>query len=348
MVKLLRYILFPFSILYGLIVAFRNFLFDKQILKSSEFDVKTILVGNLSAGGTGKTPHVEYLIRLLKDDFKIATLSRGYGRKKAGFQKADETSTAKDIGDEPLQFHSKFNDISVYVDAKRVDGIINIMSQDEQLIPEVVLMDDAFQHRAIKAGFSILLSDYNSPFYKDFMLPTGNLREFSPGKKRADLIVITKCPNHLSKDEQAKIESKISPSSYQNVFFSKIKYGRLRSIWNGETIEFESIDNTILVTGIANPKLLLSFLDDKKLNSTHLKFPDHHDFTSKNIQNIITTFENMSSENKVIITTEKDSMRLKSYEELREYPVYYLDIEIEIIDKKNEFDKLINNYVKAN
>ncbi len=348
MVKLLRYILFPFSILYGLIVSFRNFLFDKKVLKSSEFDVKTILVGNLSAGGTGKTPHVEYLIRLLKDDFKIATLSRGYGRKKTGYQKADETSTAQDIGDEPLQFYSKFNDISVFVDAKRVNGIINIMSQGEEFIPEVVLMDDAFQHRAIKAGFSILLSDYNSLFYKDFMLPTGNLREFPSGKKRADLIIVTKCPNFLSINNQEKIENKIKPNLNQEVFFSRIKYGKLRSVWNNETIEFDSVDAIVLVTGIANPKPLLKYLEDKNKKSTHLKFPDHHDFTDKNIQNIITTFENMVSDNKFIVSTEKDAMRIKSYEELEKYPVYYLSIEIEIIDKKNEFDKLIKNYVKAN
>lgn len=344
MVKLLRYILFPFSIIYGLIVSFRNFLFDKNILKSSEFDVKTILVGNLSAGGTGKTPHVEYLIRLLKNNHKIATLSRGYGRKKTGYQKADELSTARDIGDEPLQFYSKYRDITVHVDAKRVNGIIKIMSQDQ--VPEVILMDDAFQHRSIKAGFSILLTDYNSPFYNDFMLPTGNLREFSSGKKRADVIIVTKCPKSLTLEQQEKIENRIKPNSDQKLFFSRIKYGDLRPIWEEEQIELESIEDILLVTGIANPKPLLRYLDNKNL--THLKFQDHHDFTKKNIQNIISTFESMTSQNKFIVTTEKDAMRLKSYEELKKYPIYYLSIEIELLDKKNEFENLIKNYVKAN
>jgi tetraacyldisaccharide 4'-kinase len=346
MVKLLRYILFPFSIIYGLIVAFRNFLFDKKVIKSSKFDVKTIQVGNLSAGGTGKTPHVEYLIRLLNKDYKIATLSRGYGRKKTGYQKANETSTAQDVGDEPLQFYSKFDDISVYVDAKRVNGIINIMSQDE--VPEVVIMDDAFQHRAIQAGFSILLTDFSSPFYKNFMLPTGDLREFPKGKKRADVIIVTKCPSQFAEVDQVKIESKIKPDANQKVFFSRIKYGGLRSIWDKKELEFTCLDALLLITGIANPKPLLSYLEDKSKELIHLKFPDHHAFTDKNIQNIITTFENIKTEKKFIVTTEKDAMRLKSYKELETFSIYYLDIEIEIINKKNEFNTLINNYVKAN
>ena len=346
MVKLLRYILFPFSIIYGLIIDFRNFLFEKNILKASEFDVKTIQVGNLSAGGTGKTPHVEYLIRLLKGGYKTATLSRGYGRIKTGYQKAKETSTAQDIGDEPLQFYSKFDDITVYVDAKRVNGIINIMSQEE--VPEIVIMDDAFQHRAIKSGFSILLTDYSSPFYKDFMLPTGNLREFPKGKKRADVIVVTKCPIQFTEEDQAKIKSKLKPDTNQAVFFSRIKYGKLRSVWDASVLEFDSIDELLLITGIANPKPLMSYLEEKNKELIHLKFPDHHSFTDKNIQNIITTFENIKAKNKFIVTTEKDAMRLKSYKELEKFSVYYLDIEIDIINKKNEFDKLIKNYAKAN
>ena len=346
MVKLLRYILFPFSIIYGLIIDFRNFLFEKNILKASEFDVKTIQVGNLSAGGTGKTPHVEYLIRLLKGGYKTATLSRGYGRIKIGYQKAKETSTAQDIGDEPLQFYSKFDDITVYVDAKRVNGIINIMSQEE--VPEIVIMDDAFQHRAIKSGFSILLTDYSSPFYKDFMLPTGNLREFPKGKKRADVIVVTKCPIQFTEEDQAKIKSKLKPDTNQAVFFSRIKYGKLRSVWDASVLEFDSIDELLLITGIANPKPLMSYLEEKNKELIHLKFPDHHSFTDKNIQNIITTFENIKAKNKFIVTTEKDAMRLKSYKELEKFSVYYLDIEIDIINKKNEFDKLIKNYAKAN
>ena len=346
MVKLLRYILFPFSLVYGLIVAFRNFLFDKEIMKSSSFDVKTIQVGNLSAGGTGKTPHVEYLIRLLKDNYKTATLSRGYGRKKTGYQKADETSTAEDIGDEPLQFFTKFKQVSVHVDAKRVNGIINIMSQEE--VPDVVIMDDAFQHRAIKSGFSIVLTDYNSPFFKDFMLPTGNLREFPYGKKRADVIIVTKCPVAISQFEREKIEKRIKANENQHVFFSRIKYGKLRSTWDQNELKMDAVDSLLLVTGIANPKPLLGYLASKDKKINHLKFPDHHSFTEKNIQNIISTFESIKEENKFIVTTEKDSMRLQSYDKLSQYPIYYLDIEIEIIENKNEFDKLISNYVKAN
>lgn len=345
MVKLLRYILFPFSILYGIIVAIRNLLFDKNILKSSEFDVKTIQVGNLSAGGTGKSPHVEYLIRLLKEENDVATLSRGYGRKKTGFQKANESSTALDIGDEPLQFYTKFRDVSVNVDAKRVNGVINIMSQEA---PEIIILDDAFQHRAIKIGFSILLTDFSSPFYKDFMLPTGNLREFTVGKKRADIIVVTKCPDNLEENKQKEIISKIRPENHQNVFFSKIKYGKLRSLWSSEILDFESIENLLLVTGIANSKPLLKHLKKTNKDLIHLNYPDHHSFSKKNIQDIITTFENMSNTNKYIITTEKDAMRLKTVKGLKKYPIYYIEIEVDIINNKYEFDKLIKTYVRAN
>ncbi|MGB1039903.1 MAG: tetraacyldisaccharide 4'-kinase [Flavobacteriales bacterium] len=345
MVKLLRYILFPLSLIYGCLVAFRNFLFNKKILKSSEFDVKTIQVGNLSAGGTGKTPHIEYLIRLLKNDFKIETLSRGYGRKTHGFQKADENSTAKDIGDEPLQFYSKFNEISVNVDAKRVDGVIEIMSQDSP--PEVILLDDAFQHRAIKSGFSILLTDYNSPFYKDFMLPTGNLREFPVGKKRADLIVVTKSPDDLIEKSQEKIISKINTPDIP-VFFSKINYGNVVSLWDNNPIRLQDFEEIILVTGIANPTPLVGYLKQFELKCNHIKYPDHHPFTEKNITEIISKFEQINSNKKLILTTEKDAMRLKSHEELKRYPMFYIDIEIQIIGKQKEFNKLILDYVRAN
>ena len=221
MVKLIRYLLFPLSLLYGLITLARNVLFDFSILKSSSFDIPTILVGNLSAGGTGKTPHVEYLIQLLKDNHKIATLSRGYGRKSNGFVLANQNSTAQDIGDEPLQFFHKFPEITVAVDAKRVQGIIELMSQNNP--PEIILLDDAFQHRAFSAGFSILLTDVNSLFFNDFMLPTGNLRESSRGRSRADAIVVTKCSSDLTEAEKNKIELKINTPNIP-IFFSQIDY----------------------------------------------------------------------------------------------------------------------------
>ena len=339
MVKVIRYLLFPLSVLYGLIVAIRNFLFDNDIMKSSEFDVPTIVVGNLTAGGTGKTPHVEYLIRLLKGNHKVATLSRGYGRKTTGFIKADIETTAKDIGDEPMQFHSKFSDITVNVGAKRVAGIIEIMGEENS--PEVILLDDAFQHRQLKSGFSILLTDYNRLFYKDFMLPTGYLREFGNGRKRANTIIVTKCPASISEEEKLQIIQKIKPNNSQSIFFSTIKYGNIKSIWDESILENAKTSEVVLVTGIAKSEPFKKHVESKFKINKHFDFPDHHNFTDKNIQSIITTFEKSQPENCVILTTEKDAMRLKLNEELKKYPIYYTEIEIEIIGEGNKFDKEI-------
>lgn len=343
MVKIIRYVLFPLALLYGLIVSFRNFLFNKNILKSSEFDVKTILVGNLSAGGTGKTPHVEYLVKLLQPSHRLGTLSRGYGRKTHGFITADDNSSAREIGDEPMQFKQKFKELMVNVDSKRVNGIMEIMGSE--FPPDVILMDDAYQHRSIKAGFSILLTDFNAPFHKDFMLPTGNLREFPIGKKRADAIVITKCPENLSEKEQKRLIAKLKPLTHQSVFFSKIQYGVLKSIWGQQSIQVSDNASLLLVTGIANPSPLSDFLTKKYSLERHLNYPDHHTFTDKNIQDIVRAFEEISAEKKVIITTEKDAMRLRSHEKLKELPLYYLEIEIDFISDKERFNNLIINYV---
>ncbi|MDG1175354.1 MAG: tetraacyldisaccharide 4'-kinase [Flavobacteriales bacterium] len=342
MVKAFRYLLLPISFLYGLIVGLRNVLFNNNILKSSEFDVKTILVGNIAAGGTGKTPHVEYLIRLLSNK-KLATLSRGYGRKDPGFQQANKESTADSIGDEPLQFYTKHPEVNVFVDTSRVSGIIGIMSKEE--IPEVVLLDDAFQHRSLKTGFSILLTDYNAPFYKDFMLPTGNLREFTRGKKRADVIIVSKCPSVLSDAEKQQITEKIDASPEKKVFFTTVKYGSFNSLFNLE----EQVDlkgkELIVVTGIAKSEPFINHLTKNNNISKHFNFPDHHRFTDKNIQEIIFIFER--NKDSVIVTTEKDAMRLKEQKALESLPIFYLPIEVDFIQDKEIFEKLIHNYVES-
>jgi tetraacyldisaccharide 4'-kinase len=347
--KKLRYLFFPFTVIYGAIVTLRNFLYTKNVLKSSEFDVKTISVGNLSTGGTGKTPHIEYLIRLFKNDYKIATLSRGYGRKTGGFEQANETSTHKEVGDEPLQFYHKFKEeANVYVENKRVTGVIEILAKAPET--EVILLDDAFQHRAIKPGFSILLSDYSSLFYKDLILPAGNLRERRIEANRADLIVVTKCPNDVSEAKMEEVTTKIKAIVNKPVYFSQIKYGEIKSFntkLNALKLdELKSLE-TLLITGIANPKPIQNLLKDNQINFKHLKFPDHHNFTKKNISNIIDIFGRIS-ENKIILTTEKDAVRLKSITELSHLPIYYLEIEIEIIKNKKEFDNKILTYVKQN
>jgi tetraacyldisaccharide 4'-kinase len=347
--KTLRYLLFPFTILYGAIVTFRNFVYKKNVLKSCKFDVKTISVGNLSTGGTGKTPHIEYLIRLLKNDYKVATLSRGYGRKTGGFEQANETSTHKEVGDEPLQFYHKFKDeVNVYVENKRVTGVLEILAKAPET--EVILLDDAFQHRAIKPGFSVLLSDYSSLFYKDLILPAGNLRERRVEANRADLIVVTKCPTDISDVEINEITTKIKSIVNKPVYFSQIKYGEIKSFSTElralKLDELKSLE-TLLITGIANPKPIQNLLSKEEINYKHLKFPDHHNFTKKNISNIIDIFEGISK-NKIILTTEKDAVRLKSIEALKHLPIYYLEIEIEIIKNKKEFDNKILTYVKQN
>ena len=343
MVKLIRYILFPFSLIYGLITFVRNFMFDKKILKSSSFDVKTILVGNISAGGTGKTPHIEYLIRLLKPEYKLATLSRGYGRKSSGFLLANDNSTAKDIGDEPLQFRHKFPKIQVAVDAKRVSGIIELMSQEDS--PEIVLLDDAFQHRQLKAGLSILLMDVNSPFYSDFMLPTGNLREFSGGKKRADAIVVTKCSPSMSRSEKEEITTRINAPETP-IFFSQIDYALPEPLTEFASVSFEKSARIVLVTGIANPKPLLNHLRkfDKKIE--HLKYADHHPFSTKEVNTIIDSYGKEA--NSVVLTTEKDAMRLRDFQEFKGIPLFYIPIQVAIQEREEEFKKLIKNYVTKN
>lgn len=339
----MRYILFPFSVVYGFIVLTRNFLFDLKILKSSSFDVKTILVGNISAGGTGKTPHIEYLIRLLSNEFHIATLSRGYGRKTNGFVKANENSTAQEIGDEPLQFFNKFPGIQVAVDAKRVNGVIELMSQDEP--PEIVLLDDAFQHRQLKAGLSILLMDMNLPFYKDFMLPTGNLREFPRGKKRADAIIITKCNESLTDKERAAIRLKIN-SPETPIFFSQIEYGEPELLVKKNEKSIEQASSFVVVTGIANPKPLLNYLTKFGKEIIHLNYPDHHPFSAKDIAVILEKYK--KDKNRIVLTTEKDAMRLRGFGELKNVPLFYLPIKVAIQKDEKRFNKLINDYVRNN
>lgn len=344
MVKLLRYLLFPLALLYGGVVALRNFLFNIRILKSSEFDVKTILVGNLSAGGTGKTPHVEYLIRLLKNEYKIATLSRGYGRKTTGFVRATKSITASDIGDEPYQFYQKFEDINVFVEAKRVNGIVEIMSQEE--VPDVILLDDAFQHRSLKAGLSILLTDFHSPFYADFMLPTGDLREFPVGKNRADVIVVTKCPESIEDDEKRVVLEKINTPEIP-IFFSKISYSNPIGVFNKSEYKITDLESVVLVTGIANPTSLLSYLEKHSLQVTHLKYQDHYPFSEKDIEKIIQKFKAINFQKKLILTTEKDAMRLKDFDKLKELPIAYIPIEMEFLENEETFNSIIKNYVTS-
>ena len=329
--KLIRLLLFPIVPVYYIVTLLRNILYDLNIKKSKSYDFPVICVGNLSAGGTGKTPMVEYLIRLLKDNYKLATLSRGYGRKSTGFLLGNAQSTANDLGDEPFQFYYKFHDtIKVSVDGDRQNGIKTLRNLQKQ--PEVILLDDAFQHRKVKAGLNILLTTYNNPFYSDIVLPTGNLREPKIGKKRAQIIIVTKCPE-LTEIEKSKMVSKINPKPHQHVFFSTIRYSNTVIGLNKES-PLESLSKFTLITGIANAKPLVDYLRMQELEFNHIEFKDHHDFSEKEISDI--------AKQDLIITTEKDYMRLKDVDTLKD-KLFYLPIE-SIIDRPLEFNKLILDF----
>ena len=324
--KSLRKILFPFSLLYAAVTSLRNFLYDKGLKKSTGFNLPIIAVGNLSVGGTGKTPMVEYLIRLLSDKYNLAVLSRGYKRKSKGFYLANDATTIEEIGDEPFQYHSKFKSINVAVNANRVEGVQTIL----KALPKtnVVLLDDAFQHRKIKAGFYIMLTAYNDLFYNDLVLPAGNLRECKSGVKRANVVVVTKCPKDLSEQKMLQIKNKIDIDN-DKIFFSTINYHH--SVTNNlEEIAVADLKNDfIAVAGIAKPEYFYEYLKCDKNNCS--TFPDHHFFSNQDINNIL-----QKANGRKIITTEKDYMRLQNL--LPKNQLYYLPIEMCFLKDAALFD----------
>ena len=302
----LKILLFPVSFLYGIITFVRNWAFDKGIFKSTSFDFPVICVGNLCYGGTGKTPLIEYIIRILNSqNKKISTLSRGYGRKTRGFIIADEKCSSTHIGDEPCQFYNKFSEIIVAVDEKRVRGIEKLIGNIPGL--EVVLLDDAFQHRKVKAGLSILLTDYYFLYTDDHLLPTGTLRELKSGADRADIIVVTKTPVVLSPITKKSIIDKLKTKPYQSVFFSQIKYGTLLPV--GEDImditnHDKKFYTILLITGIANPYPLEEYLRRFCVELILKKYKDHHEYTNDDLEDIKETYKYILGKNKIIVTTE--------------------------------------------
>jgi len=307
-----------------------------------------ICVGNLSMGGTGKTPHTEYLIRLLKDKYKLATLSRGFGRKEHTFRIADKNATAINLGDEPLQYYLKFNDeITVAVMANRVHGVIDIC--DAKPATTLILLDDAYQHRAIHAGLNLLLTAYDDPFYNDFIAPVGNLREFRAGKKRANAVIVTKCPD-FAKINKSEIAEKLKLSTDQKLFFSRIRYGNLIAVNDSSSLDSTAPSQVILVTGIANAAPLVEHLAKQHEIVHHFNYRDHHSFSAQNLAEIHNLFDKFASPETILVTTEKDVMRLKNPEfekALKKYPWYYQSIEVEL-DQPSEFDKLILEYAEKN
>jgi len=345
----LRLLLLPFSFLYGLVMRVRNFLYDKDIFSSYSPSLPVICIGNLSVGGTGKTPHTEYLIRLLKENHRIATLSRGYGRRTRGFRYVETNSPASACGDEPLQLKKKFGrDVIICVDEDREHGIRKIFHEHSDL--DLIILDDAFQHRNVRAGLNILLSDYTTPYYKDHVLPAGNLREVKSGVRRADVVIITKCPAGLTEEEKKKIKALIP---VQDVLFSTISYALPRQLSDDRELPFPGLLSGILMlSGIANNKPLKAFLGAQTRQLTCLEFPDHHDYTTADMDKLIAGFESMSEKNNIIVTSEKDAMRLKSPEIVKlisKLPVFYVPIHIEFSkDDRERFHQIIIRYVDKN
>jgi len=330
--KLLRKILFPIAIIYWLVTFVRNWLYDVGFFKSKSYDLPIIAIGNLSAGGTGKTPHTEYLIRLLKDKYKVAVLSRGYKRSTKGFVLAIEGISAAELGDESYQIHAKFSDVSVAVCEDRQTGIESLIAT---INPDVILLDDAFQHRKVKAGFYVLLTAYDDLFSDDFILPFGNLRESAMGKKRANLVIVTKCPTTLSKQKQEQVKQKLNVKS--PVFFTAIDYdNQVFSFENSRNVSEVISEQKVIVAGIAKPKYFIDYLNSGK--DKVLIYPDHHNFSDQEILEL-----NAIAQDKMLVTTEKDYVRLNG--KINSDKLFYLPIKVKFLNSDSEFETIISKTI---
>jgi len=352
----MKFLLFPLSLIYGFVIRIRNFLFDYDILSAREYDIPIVSVGNITVGGTGKTPHVEYLIENFKDKLKIAVLSRGYKRKTRGFLVVKENMTVQDAGDEPLQIKRKFSEITVAVCEKRVKGIDTLLSDKVEEKFDMILLDDAFQHRYVKPGLSVLLVDYNRLISKDHLLPYGRLREPAHQKKRADIILITKCPEEIKPIERRIMFKECQTFPYQNLYFTTFSYGSLISVFKDEVLDTAILQeknySILLVTGIANPKSLLEFLTQSNHTINHMKFSDHHNYSKKDMLKIKEEYHKMPKGNKLVLTTEKDAVRLihnTKTDALAELPVYYISINVRVLNDDSEnFLNDVRQYVYSN
>jgi len=330
--EIMIYLLSPFSLVYGMAAALRRKFFQKP----TTFAVPTICVGNLRVGGTGKTPFVEYLARSLSQNHQIAILSRGYGRKTKGYINARETQnlSSEMIGDEPMQYAKKFPNVEVAVCEKRKIGIQKLLHKNPEL--EVIILDDAYQHLSVNYTVRILLTEYDRPYFKDFPLPSGNLREFRCAAKHADMIIVTKCPENLSEKEKNNFLQKLQPKQHQEVFFTKIEYKQ-----KAESRKQKAESKILLITGIANSAPLVHYLKTRYNNIHPLHFSDHHAFTNKDIDKIIRLKEKLGGEHCTIITTEKDAVRLQAFENMPEY--YTVPIEIGFLENETCFkEKLLS------
>jgi tetraacyldisaccharide 4'-kinase len=347
--KHLRFLFFPFAYLYGGVIALRNFLYSAGILPSKEFNIPVIGIGNLSVGGTGKSPMIEYLVRLLEAEFHLAIISRGYKRHTTGFYIATHQSTSIEVGDEPLQFKKKFPNTIVSVDENRRHGIEQLLEIYPHL--KVVLMDDAFQHRRVEPSINLLLTDYNRMYYHDFLLPVGYLREWRSAKKRADLIIVTKCPDSIRPVEKRIILKKIHSGSHQQVFFAHTAYSQPVPVFpsHSHLIGYFNTNETwgtvVLLTGISSPKALKKYLETKSTNIIAITYPDHHEYGMVDVNKVVEVYNSIKESNKVIITTEKDAMRLDKkgiIEQLEKLPLFYIPIKMTFEEnEKKKFDSFM-------
>ena len=340
--------LIPFSWLYGAGVWMRNTLFDKGVLRSQSFSIPVIAVGNLAVGGTGKTPHVEHIVRLLRDNWRLAVLSRGYKRRSKGFVLAANTSTAADIGDEPRQLKSKFRNLTVAVDADRCHGIRKLMKDSRTRATQVIILDDAFQHRYVQPGLNIVLIE-EGRLLGDKLLPAGRLREPMSGLRRADVVIVTKCPDNLSEEEKTTAKDAIRRYTTKPVFFSRMAYQDLEPVFCGDSRTLDSIGadtSILLVTGIAHPEPLIAEVSCRTTQVRHLAYSDHHDFSAADISKINSAFAALPSP-RILITTEKDAARLTSVSgltnEVRQ-ATWQLPICVDLDDQEG-FDQIITDYL---
>lgn len=347
MTKRLRYILIPFSFIYKGIIWTRNKLFDKKVFRSASFNFPVICVGNLAVGGTGKTPMVEYLIRILRNKYQVATLSRGYKRKTKGFAIANENSSAVEIGDEPMQIHEKFPEVTVAVAEERVIGIPQLLFEAPQT--GVIILDDAFQHREVNAGLNILLTDCNKLYSNDLMLPAGNLRDVVSSSRRAQIIVVTKCSPDLTEEKRIKIIKEINPLPSQKIFFTKTEYGKPYHLFTKENYFHKQDCNVLLICGIANPKPFEKTVSGFFSSYELMLYKDHHIFNSTDLKEIKKRFTDIKNEKKIILTTEKDGVRFSKFEkELENFPVYVLPMSHQFLfDQGSDFENDVLEFIAS-
>lgn len=344
----MRKLLLPISFLYSIVLFIRHKLYDWGIFRSKGYDIPSICVGNLNLGGTGKTPHVEYLLNLLSDKYEVAVLSRGYGRKTKGFLLAEKTHNSSDIGDEPLQYITKYDKIKVAVDENRCDGVNKLLEMKDP--PKLILLDDAYQHRKIKPGLNILLTDYYNIYKKDILIPTGGLRDIKYAARRADIIVVTKSPNVLTPYYKKDTEDVLKALPYQKIFYSYVEYQSFKPLSKKAfSFDIKEAKTVLLFCGIANTYSLEDYLKRNFHYISVIQFTDHHIFTDKDIDDIINKFNHLIGKNKFIVTTEKDVMRLRStslLEKFEETPLFYIPIKIKFHKEENgSFDEEIINYI---